>query len=499
MVLTEQQSAEPLSVEPHTGSLQLSESQSGVSQSSVPKLGGSQSSGLRLGGSLPPDIMLTEPQLIDPDHLTCGHYVIRKKRRCRLQPLKHSCYCAEHVTHHVTNQDDHVTDQGDHVSQQRRIPCPMDPAHFILQSKLSKHLKVCNANKFVYTSEPYYKEDVNIPPRPDNDVDSISRQPLSALPLQDLIDTCIALARYGAISRVCDVSKEDGVSEEDKEFYRPLSKSEGELGSTAYKHAVQQIALVNTFRTFLSNQTQESSMSGNCFVELGAGKGSLSQWFDFRESGNFFVLVDRQICRWKADAYFKKEKSNFIRLKMDIKDMDIPGLSEVEKYKQVCIACKHLCGGATDLALVAATRVAHLKPTCVLIALCCHHLCSWETFSGKNYFLKHFQLAQFYTLSSMTAWATCFKLDSIVTDDRDYISKEVEKFLDNAEQFVENGHLILNKSLQWYLGRCAKMVLNDARAAFMKDEGFRVKFVTYVGVNISPENTALLCYKDKTE
>ena len=350
----------------------------------------------------------------------------------------------------------------------------------------------------MYTSEPYYREDVNLPPRTDT-THSVIRQPLSVLPLQELIDACTTLAAYGAGSKVCKEEREQEVSEDDIAFYRPLSTSKGELGANALKHVVQQVALVKRFRTFHSEQTGESDTSNTCFVELGAGKGNLSQWFDYKQDGNFFVLVDRKICRQKADRYFKKEKSNFIRLKMDIKDIAVSGISEIEEYSRVCIACKHLCGGATDLALVAATQAAVLlKPTSVLIALCCHHLCTWETFTGKRHFLQHFQPQQFYTLCSLAAWATCFKMEGLVTDDTDFLSEEMDKFLTNPGQFVQNGNLVLDKTLQWYLGRCAKTVLNDGRAEFMQENGFTVQFATYVRVNVSPENTALLCFTDKS-
>ena len=411
----------------------------------------------------------------------CAHYVERKKRRCKLTPVKHSTYCAEHAAHHTDSA------QSDH------IPCPLDPAHFISRSKLEHHLKVCNAKNYDYSSHSYYKENVNVVPA--HEIRELKREPLAKLPVQDLISICLELLKYGPESRLCEVKSTDRVSDQDMDQYRPLFQVGTNVGSSALRHATQQVALVNTLAQFQESNSTDTTFPETCFVELGAGSGKLSQWFHFKVNDSFFVLVDKQMCRRKADSYFKKQKCNFIRLKMDIKDIDVSGVPEIGDYKRVCFACKHLCGGATDLALVSAAQTAEQKETTVLIALCCHHLCSWELYTGKDYFLKHFKPEQFYILSSLSAWATCFKQESMQIGDKDVLNNAVLKFQNDPESFILQGHLVLDKSVQWYIGRCAKTVLNDGRAHFMIKKGFMVQFSKYVDVSVSPENTALLCYK----
>ncbi|KAL5263364.1 hypothetical protein ACHWQZ_G008659 [Mnemiopsis leidyi] len=419
---------------------------------------------------------------ITPDcTVYCAHYVERKKRRCKLTPLKHSTYCAEHAAHHT---DPSNTDL---------IPCPLDPAHFISSSKLEQHLKVCNARKYDHSAQPYFKENVNVPPP--HEIRTLLREPLSKLPIQDLIDTCLELINYGSASKICKLNETGPISEEDIDHYRPLFQKGEKVGSSALRHATQQVALVNTLAVFQEEISTDTSSSDTCFVELGAGSGKLSQWFHHKVNDSYFVLVDRQMCRKKADGYFRKQKSNFVRLKMDIKDIDVTGIPDVDAYKKICFACKHLCGGATDMALVSAVQSAQLRETSVLIALCCHHLCSWELYTGKDYLVKLFKPEQFYTLSSLSAWATCFKLDTMEVDNVEVLNNVVQKFRENPESFIQGEHLVLDRNLQWYIGRCAKTVLNDGRAQFMLNHGFRVQFYRYVDVNVSPENTALLCFK----
>ena len=424
---------------------------------------------------------MVETDITSAPPVYCAHYVERKKRRCKLTPLKHSTYCAEHAAHH------------EDTANAEQIPCPLDPAHFINRSKLEQHLKVCNARKYDHSSQPYFKENVNVPPP--HEIRTLKREPLSKLSIKELIDTCLELIQYGAISKVCDLKDTEPVSDEDIDHYRPLFQKGDKVGSSALRHATQQVALVNTLSEFQKSMSLDTSLNDTCFVELGAGSGKLSQWFHHKVHGSFFVLVDRQMCRKKADGYFKKQKSNFVRLKMDIKDIDVAGVPDLDKYKKICFACKHLCGGATDMALVSAVQSAQLRETTVLIALCCHHLCSWDLYTGKDYFIKHFKPQKFYTLSSLSAWATCFKLETMQIDDEEVLRNMIQKFQNNPESFIQGEHLVLDRNLQWYIGRCAKTVLNDGRAQFMLNNGFRVEFYRYVDVSISPENTSLLCFK----
>ena len=410
----------------------------------------------------------------------CEHYVERKKRRCKMTPLKNSTYCAGHASLH--------TDTGD----SDRVPCPLDPAHFTFKAKLEQHVKVCNALKFDYTSEPYFKDNVNV--APPHHIQDLKREPLSKLSIQQLIGTCLKLVEYGVDSKVCKTETTETVSEEDLEQYRPLFQIGSNAGTSAVRHATQQVALLNALTNFQVHNSADTDFPDTCFVELGAGSGKLSQWFHYKANHCFFVLVDKQTCRRKADSYFRKQKCNFIRLKMDIKDIDVSGVPGLGDYKRVCFACKHLCGGATDLALVAAAQ-QHTETT-VLIALCCHHLCSWELYSGKDYFIGHFKPEQFYTLSSLSAWATCFKLETLQVDDQKVLEELIESFQRDPESNIIQEHLVLDRTLQWHIGRCAKNVLNDGRAQFMLNSGFRVQFSKYVDIDISPENTALLCFRN---
>ena len=70
---------------------------------------------------------------------------------------------------------------------------------------------------------------------------------------------------------------------------------------------------------------------------------------------------------------------------------------------------KHLCGAATDLALLSVLHSLDLaRLGGLLIALCCHHRCDWDLFVGKEFLLERgFEQQDFNLLCGLTSWATC--------------------------------------------------------------------------------------------
>ena len=93
------------------------------------------------------------------------------------------------------------------------------------------------------------------------------------------------------------------------------------------------------------------------YVEFGAGRAGLSSFVakklqELGNKGSAFLAVDRDTRRFKLDKEFRGSFLAF-REKMDISHFDLARFrleNSVAHLPLVCIA-KHLCGGATDLAL----------------------------------------------------------------------------------------------------------------------------------------------------
>ena len=119
------------------------------------------------------------------------------------------------------------------------------------------------------------------------------------------------------------------------------------------KHLRQQAAL-------LEQLSARHLLSDNfCYVELGAGKGGLSEKIGERFQKSNFILIDRATVRQKKENQFTNAgRGGFERVKGDIANFDLE-MVEDEKPK-VCIA-KHLCGEATDLAIRGSLRAKELQ------------------------------------------------------------------------------------------------------------------------------------------
>lgn len=69
------------------------------------------------------------------------------------------------------------------------------------------------------------------------------------------------------------------------------------------------------------------------------------------------------------------------------KDGTIP--ADQRNYRLIAIA-KHLCGGATDLALTSMSQQDNETTFGVSIATCCHHCCDSRTYVNMPYLRGYF-------------------------------------------------------------------------------------------------------------
>lgn len=161
--------------------------------------------------------------------------------------------------------------------------------------------------------------------------------------------------------------------------------------------------------------------SNATFIELGAGRGMLSLALAQTLKNSAFVLIDRAHTRGKADHFIGKDAAKILRAKIDIRHLNFAGMDELQKRPLVCMS-KHLCGVATDLSLraIATTLPVERENDLVTpdslspyfqglaVALCCHHVCSWEDYVNPEFFLAQgFHASEFALVASMTSWGTC--------------------------------------------------------------------------------------------
>jgi tRNA:m4X modification enzyme len=100
------------------------------------------------------------------------------------------------------------------------------------------------------------------------------------------------------------------------------------------------------------------------------------------------------------------------REKHDIADFDLKSFLEEKTkageihsgFKIVAIA-KHLCGGATDLALTSLRLQDPSKALAITIATCCHHSCDSRTYVNLDYLKEYFEEGEVTILPRFSSWA----------------------------------------------------------------------------------------------
>lgn len=158
----------------------------------------------------------------------------------------------------------------------------------------------------------------------------------------------------------------------------------------------------------------EKQTSPHVYVEFGAGRAGLSSFVAARllshdNKVNVFVAIDRDARKFKLDKEFKDHMLSF-RERLDIADIDLKTFLEKKgeqigpSYHIVAIA-KHLCGGATDLALTSMGLQEKEKALGVTIATCCHHVCDAKTYVNLPYLRENFDEQDIMILPRFSSWA----------------------------------------------------------------------------------------------
>ena len=157
-----------------------------------------------------------------------------------------------------------------------------------------------------------------------------------------------------------------------------------------------------------------------------------------------------------------RHETTFQRLYIDIKDLVLSAVPELQGKRSIVVS-KHLCGAATDVTLRCFTQTSPApqpRPPCppcppcdaeaaamptpdnvreggstsdahceadgstssspasaaagdvrvegAVIALCCHHVCNWNSYVGREFFTDNgISWQDFAYLCSLTSWAVC--------------------------------------------------------------------------------------------
>merc|ERR1711892_101520 len=298
--------------------------------------------------------------------------------------------------------------------------------------KKASHMKRCNKVKEAHNKPAYYSQAIN-------DENYASDTSVASMKLAQFEETEIA-----KVIEFLSGVKDQIVATITESEYSPMMPLLEELttkkATKALREVRQQSAILSRMDKF------DLLKRGHCYIELGAGKGGLTERIaqaPFGQDGCSFIIIDRATTRVKKERTLK---CDFERVKIDIADFDI---NAVTADKPIVGIAKHLCGAATDLSIRGIGRANRLHG--LAIVTCCHHRCSWSTFHSRN-FLPEWARDQrhFRIVCLLSSWATCgFHRQSDETGG------------------VSFG---LNKDAKEQVGRRAKFMLDAARVRQLESQ-----------------------------
>lgn len=411
----------------------------------------------------------------------CQQFVERKKRWCRMSVAKGNQYCGEHSKERAINEDESETTV-------LRVPCPLDPKHSVFTDRLKQHLKVCNARE---QAQPVFiLKDINAGSEDENEAEEENettrrtKKKLSDLDmhyLSGLVDKVRLF--YASIKPEFEPREEinyDAHEDLEKDLTNPT------FGPETLKHLKQTSALIG------SMQRLDLLQPRSCFIEFGAGKGQVSYYLanSLQDTLDTAVLlIDRASMRFKMDNKCQ-DRSTIHRVRADIADLDLSAVPEVKGKERIVGISKHLCGAATDLAIRCMTGAREKQrdqQQALVIAVCCHHRCSWRSFAGKKEFRKHDLTSQdFLYIIKMVSWAVCGA----------GMSRERRKLIeDGGEADKEGPKLPWTKEEQEEIGYQCKRIIDHSRLQYLRGQGYTTGSFYYTSKDVTLEN---LCIYAKT-
>eukprot|EP00977_Amphora_coffeiformis_P000459 scaffold115_cov172-Amphora_coffeaeformis.AAC.5 len=504
-----------------------------------------------------------------PEGWTRCHVYMRLKRRyCRQQVLSGSLYCGNHQTH-----------DPERAIQQLRIPCPLDSSHLVLAHKVQAHVVKCpSAKKQRQVQEAsYFRRDVNKGGHgsvDDNEYDpSVKAHDLLAW-AQNIALTVLRIHQgifaHASSNNVTDPKALTLQDIQNALVLEDCSPPELEAGLEATvdahrfksggpKHLHQQASLVGQLRRLgalpeASDKKVEKEATlpqdndktakrprttPHIFFEMGAGRGMLGLVAAGVSAGTQptnLVLVERSGSRGKADtvlrnlppkdshnssSYLNLHDLKWSRIQCDLAHVHMATVLEetsttCKEVGMMHVIAKHLCGVGTDLALKALEPIKDQVSTC-LFATCCHGVCNWHDYVGRDYLRQVFAHENISFSGNefelLRRWSGGAVLSNNHSKEGDPDGHPVANCNDDdkeedARSPVAIGRIVDSLGLTCGaqgLGRCCQRLIDHGRREYLQQVLFTnspdssTNLVHYVLPDVTPQNAVILGRKYRSQ
>ncbi|CBJ31916.1 conserved unknown protein [Ectocarpus siliculosus] len=344
--------------------------------------------------------------------------------RCLYRVPGKGRYCAQHRSKHSASFCG--THMGETAEKGKRVPCPVDPNHTVFEQQLSSHVKICNLalQQARMVAQPYYSEGINSGPPllPGEEEEEKNKEKEE----EDRGDVAV-VAAVAAAAALDDAFVVDLLSRVEA-AHRDLV---GEIPTEVLDPPEVQALHRGLVGPAGGDNGHGENGPSVLHVEMGAGKGTLGQSIATAFPGSDVTMVERSSVRRKAENRLEGVST---RARIDIRDLNMGGLPSLTAEgddRPVVAVAKHLCGVATDLALramltlpprpesrdaddgghvgngdpTAAPAAATTRVGGVAIATCCHHVCNWRDYVGRDFLTQQgFSARDFEAMRRISAW-----------------------------------------------------------------------------------------------
>ena len=302
------------------------------------------------------------------------------------------------------------------------------------------------------------------------------------------------------------------------------------------KHVLQEVSIIGHLRRIQALQ------NCNRAIELGAGTARLSDRLqkvtvckldhvlidrqEFHENHCRDRILNARICKLCKDTAKDRPKVERVTvdigsLKMELHLWDKDGDGDCNKIQALCMS-KHLCGPACDLGLSSLSRAVKkmnhdcLPPTA--IATCCHYLCDWDCFSGKDFWVAlGLTEEDFVVATTVSQWASLQDKKNMKRERNEkndlqesitalpnlfQVASQIKDVLQNVDEEEQAKNFIPSQEFERTFSRESKaqfgirlkQLFDVSRASFCQQIGYKhVELVRYT--TLSVENRLLIMYK----
>ena len=490
----------------------------------------------------------------------CHVYIPTKRRYCRQQLLPGSIYCGNHQgTRTVANEDIQATATMHSPSsttqlanspslQVVKVPCPLDPSHWVIADRVAKHVRKCPARKKQQQLEQatFYCQNINkgghgtksdplsMPPQRDlawaqNVARAVVRLHQRVFAAERHVDEkSVSLAQIENAITLEDLS----IAELDAGLEEAIEVNHIKCGGP--KHLRQQASLVGHLRrlgavpaagsTNVEDETTRDSKKPrtmlHTIVEMGAGRGVLglvAAGVSAVRTPTNLILIERGASRAKADTvlrnipkespekaeqYMRLGNVKFSRLGCDLAHVKMRTVLEEQQASKIHVIAKHLCGAGTDLALKALEPIKQ-DVLSYLFATCCHGVCNWDDYVGREYLHNLFSEEnipfgpdEFELLRRWSSGTVMTHLGD--AEEHSVLKSSYEE--KHVQSSFAIGRIVDSLGLSCGvhgLGRSCQRLIDYGRLQYVQRilleerEGSKSEIVHYVALDVTPQNAVI--------